>query len=501
MLRNNLFSLLTHIICMIIALFLAVFFQVYCPYLAYISVFLLILYLVVGVKSRPQKSVGGNILSVSAISIGGLLLYGTSLIVSSNLLKALVKFYVLPVTNVFMNITNNTEQSNIDNPLIFAGLILVPTLLMWLGLQFKVKTELPKKFHLLLIYTGGFFLLIALIVAGEIFPGKFDDVKLNYRGDKIFFEERVWDKYYLYVSDLKLRHKTLIYSGTSPANRITPNPGKNIVLFTYRKNGDERDQTVCLYDYSKHKYIYQARLSSYRDKIAWSKDGDQLFFNSYLGLTALDLKDLRLKNETQKYHLLMNKGFSYDCFDWSVKGDQLIYTIFSDLFLFDRNTGRNTKLKSLDLIKSASFDFQEYFTQIFFINHDQSVLYSYQEGPEFPGKIAVFDLTTHTVKHLYDAPNPQETHAGDSITDLVIEKVLNDQYIIISEYDMVNESEPQPYTIYLFNLYNQKSVRLYKTYNTISTWDVNGMTQQMVCINSNRIKIIDLKPYLKKIAK
>jgi WD40 repeat protein len=400
-----------------------------------------------------------------------------------------------------MNITNNTEPSNIDNPLIFAGLVLVPTLLMWLGLQFKVKTGLPKKFHLLLIYTGGFFLLIALIVAGEIFPGKLDDVKLNYRGDKIFFEERVWDKYYLYFADLKLRHKQLIYSGTSPANRVTPNPGKNIVLFTYRKNGDEREQTACLYDYLKHKYIYQVQLSSYLDKMAWSKDGDQLFFNSYLGLTALDLKNLRLKNETQNYHLLMNKGFSYDCFDWSVKGDQLIYAISSDLFLFDRNTGRNTKLKSLDLIKFTTFDYQEYFSQVFFINNEQSVLYSYQEGPEFPGKIAVFDLTTHTVKQLYDAPNPQETHAGNSITDLVIEKVLNDQYIIISEYDMVNEVEPQPYTVYLFNLHNQKSVQLFKTYNTVSTWDVNGMTQQMVCINNNRIKIIDLKPYLKKIAK
>lgn len=501
MLRNNLFSLLTHIICMIIALVLAFFFQVYCPYLAYISVFLLILYLVVGVKSRPQKSVGGNILSVSAISIGGLLLHGTSLIVSSDLLKALVKFYVLPVTNVFMNITNNTEQSNIDNPLILAGLVLVPTLLLWLGLQFKVKTGLPKKFHLLLIYTGGFFLLIAMIIANEIFPGKLDDVKLNYRGDKIFFEERVWDKYYLYFADLNLRHKELIYSGTSPANRITPNPSKNIVLFTHQKGGDEEDWTVCLYDCSKCKYIYQAR-QSYRDEIAWSKDGDKLFFSSYRGLTAFDLKDLRLENDTpKKYHLPMKKGDSYDCFDWSGNGDQLLYAIYSDLFLFDLNTGRNTKLKSLNLIKSAPFDFQEYFTKVFFINNDQSVLYSYQEGPEFPGKIAVFDLTAHTVKHLYDAPNPQETHAGISITDLVIEKVLNDQYIIISEYDMVNESEPQPYTVYLFNLHNQKSVRLYKTYNTISTWDVNGMTQQMVCINSNRIKIIDLKPYLKKIVK
>ena len=345
--------------------------------------------------------------------------------------------------------------------------------------KMKIVGVFMRKFHL-------FLMLLLVISPGCIFGLKIINLRFNHDGSKIFVVEEKGKHYELYILDEKLTRKQFIYSGSFEPSNISSNPAKNILLFTYSANGNGK-HFICIYDCNEYKYLYKKQHTLGEGWIEWNKRGDKIYFGETVINVNEEFKET-INSKTNFTPQIDGLTGSVDNFDWSDEKDICIYTKHNELFLYDTRSRMSRKLKTLD---SFDNEYEHYFTGAFLISEDL-ILYSYQKGPEFPGKIALLDTKTCTVKNIYLAPYDYSS-SKDAMVALSIERVIDDECVIFSEYVVISECLPRKFNFYLLNTKNQKVIRLFEVKDETPVWDYNQNTKKLVYLQKNRVKLADVK--------
>lgn len=90
-----------------------------------------------GTKLKSLESGLKNILSVSSIGILGLFIWGIGLV--SLVFKGIYIFYVIHIISATFIVPGDIPNFIKQNPLIHMSFAPIPTLLIWIGLEWKTR--------------------------------------------------------------------------------------------------------------------------------------------------------------------------------------------------------------------------------------------------------------------------------------------------------------------------------------------------------------------------
>lgn len=140
MVINNISAILIQIICFIIYFVIAFFLRDFTIGGVILSIFIWLIYIFSGTKLTPQDSIIKNLLSVSSIGLLGIvtLLLG-QINESRNFFSELLAVFVAPGMGVILLFPKYIISNKVAATLVFCIIFCIPTVLMWIGLQWKAK--------------------------------------------------------------------------------------------------------------------------------------------------------------------------------------------------------------------------------------------------------------------------------------------------------------------------------------------------------------------------
>jgi hypothetical protein len=141
LIRNNIFAILTHILCFIVYFIIAFFLRDFIIGGGILSIFMWCVYIFVGKKLIPQDSIVKNLLSVSVIGVLGLITWILGLgnrSISWNF-RQLLAVFIVPSAGIIILLPKFIMKYITGNSLVSPISTLIPTILMWIGLQWKAR--------------------------------------------------------------------------------------------------------------------------------------------------------------------------------------------------------------------------------------------------------------------------------------------------------------------------------------------------------------------------
>lgn len=147
MVINNIFAILTQIMCFIIYFIIASFLRDFTIGGGILSIVIWVIYLYIGTKLTSQGSNIKNLLSVSFIGILGIITFILGSIVESTriFLQELFAIFVIPNFGIVLLFPDYIFKNNVISILISLIAFFSPSTLMWLGLQWKARSLKQKQ--------------------------------------------------------------------------------------------------------------------------------------------------------------------------------------------------------------------------------------------------------------------------------------------------------------------------------------------------------------------